>query len=286
MKKLDLSTLKLPSDEELEELSARRHAEAKAPFEIPGSKAFIGVSLKAWLDVMTAAGIPSIPAEAVTSFKRDTFRNFETSMLEEPEVWRNFHTAVASIPATHMARWDACSSLDLKFAMAEKVPFGEHARALHPGDPRAYEILSEYPADKFTVWSRPWVEAKVVDGYPVEFRVFVKDSQVLGIASYYPQRALPGTPDIISLAEQCGDLTSSMLRHLASTGQYPWMVNYARHFTEGTVNATLDFLVTLDNQVLFLEAGPPYGAGAHPCAFIDRSIEGIALALAPGVALR
>ena len=286
MKKLDLSMLKFPTEEEMEELSARRHAEAKAPFEVPGSKAFIGVSLNAWLDVMTAAGIPSIPAEAVTSLKRETFLGFEKSLTDEPEAWRAFDAALGSVPSTHMARWDACSSLDLKFAMAEKSPFGAHARVLHPGDPRAFEILADYPAEEFTVWSRPWVEAKLVDGYPVEFRVFVKDSKVLGIASYYPQRALPATPEILGLAAQCGDLTRKALQLLESTGQYPWMADYARHFATGTVNATLDFLVTPDNQVLFLEAGPPYGAGAHPCAFIDRTIEGIALELAPGVALR
>ena len=281
-----LMSLSLPTPEELREDSARRHAAAKAPFEAPGTGAFIGTSLRAWLDVMEAAGIPTIPAEAVVKLRRETFLGFEYSEVEEPEAWEQFGAAIAAIPDSHMARWDACSSLDLKFAMAEKQPFGKHARQLSTGDPRAFDILADYPADEFTVWARPWVQAKMLDGYPVEFRVFVKDSQVLGVASYYPQRPLPDTPEMRGLAEQCVELTRKALRHLENTGQYPWLVNYARHFAEGTVNATLDFLVRPDNQVVFLEAGPPYGAGAHPCTFIDRPIEGVALELAPGVVLR
>ena len=41
---------------------------------------------------------------------------------------------------------------------------------------------------------------------------------------------------------------------------------------------TADFVVGKDGKVLFLEGGPPYGLGAHPCCFEGRDIEGIALA--------
>ena len=40
--------------------------------------------------------------------------------------------------------------------------------------------------------------------------------------------------------------------------------------------ATLDFLVTPENTVLFLEAGPGHFFGAHPCAFLapdGRSVD-------------
>ena len=57
-------------------------------------------------------------------------------------------------------------------------------------------------------------------------------------------------------------------------------------------NATADFLVTTDHRVLFLEGGPPYGAGAHPCCFhgppsdwINQATylhDGIPVALDPG----
>ncbi len=38
----------------------------------------------------------------------------------------------------------------------------------------------EYPADVVPIWSRSWIDAKKEAGYPVEFRVFVKNNEVLG----------------------------------------------------------------------------------------------------------
>lgn len=282
----DNLSFQIPSMEELEAQAAAQLRAAKAPFEVPGSKAFIGTSLKAWLDVVQAAGVPSVPAQALTAIHRQDFLRFEESLVEKPEVWAAFEAALAGVADTHMVRWDACAPLDLKYAMASKAAPSAETRRMGPDDPRAYDILTDYPADEFTVWMRPWVQARMEEGFPVEFRVFVREGQVLGVASYYPQRALPDTPEMRGLAEQCVDRTNQVLAHLAATGEYPWLTSYAGMFTEGTVNATLDFLVTSNNEVVFLEAGPPFGAGAHPCAFIDRPVNGIALALAPGVQLR
>ena len=120
----------------------------------------------------------------------------------------------------------------------------------------------------------------------MEYRAFVRDSKLLGIANYYPQRALPDTPATHSQVQQVEQLTQRLVAHLDAAGQYPWMVSYERGFKPRTVNATLDFLVTQDGVVVLLEAGPPFGAGAHPCSFLDQPISGLALGLAPGVKLR
>jgi len=42
---------------------------------------------------------------------------------------------------------------------------------------------------------------------------------------------------------------------------------------------TADFVVTEDDEVLFLEGGPPHTAlwGAHPCCFVPGNVEGVAL---------
>lgn len=126
----------------------------------------------------------------------------------------------------------------------------------------------------------------VLDGYPVEFRVFVENGEVLGVASYYPQRPLPPTPEMSALAGHCIRRSFTILQHLTQSQEAPWMPTYEGKFEDGKVSATLDFIVTTEGKALFLEAGPPFGAGAHPCAFIDRPIKGVALEMAPGVELR
>ena len=40
---------------------------------------------------------------------------------------------------------------------------------------------------------------------------------------------------------------------------------------------TMDFLVTQQDEVLFLEGGPSHRHGAHPCCFEPGHIDGIAL---------
>lgn len=158
---------------------------------------------------------------------------------------------------------------------------------LSPFDPRAVDIILEYPADSIQVWRRPWVQALQVDGYPVEFRVFVRDGSIQGIASYYPQRPLPVTPEMLAYVEGCREATYNILAHLVRSQERPWMPSYEKRYSDQLPSATLDFLVDTSGQVLFLEAGPPLGAGAHPCAFIDRDeMSGVALELAPGAQLR
>jgi hypothetical protein len=159
------------------------------------------------------------------------------------------------------------------------------ARTLLPDDPRAFDILCEYPADTIPVWSRPWVKALDHEGFPVEFRVFVRNDEAVAVSSYYPQRPLPHTDEVRCYAERSLALAQTISNQIVASDTYPWLDTYPRAgCSKGRVNATLDFLVTEVGEVIFLEAGPPLGAGAHPCCFLDREdITGIALALAPGV---
>ena len=152
--------------------------------------------------------------------------------------------------------------------------------------PGYHAQFDEFPSDDIDVWSRPWVDAEYLDDYPVEFRVFIKDNEVEAISNYYPQRALPDSNRMIGLVNECIGLSRKIVGHLNSQGQYPWMPNFEGKFESGKVSATLDFLITAEGLPLFLEAGPPYGAGAHPCAFIDHEVKGVAFAMAPGSILR
>ena len=270
---------------ELERAVSRRHEAAKASVSVKGR--FIGTSLGAWMERVKLAGVPVVPASVIAELPREVFRRAEEMHEGDKMHWDAMAIALSLVPENCMARWDACSCLELKGAMAlGRAPTHAERTELPWHDPRAFDILQEFPADSFHVWQRPWIEAMKVDGYPVEFRVFVRNGKVIGVANYYPQRALPETAEFLGLAQRCEEATDRVVAYRTSTGEIPWMQTYAGGFDESKVSATLDFFATQDGEVMFLEAGPPYGAGAHPCSFIDREISGVALKIAAGVQLR
>ena len=120
---------------------------------------------------------------------------------------------------------------------------------------------------RIPIWSRPWINARIIGGYPVEYRVFVYDGQAMGVSNYYPQRPL-----------------TNHRRHIDAIGQYtqalidvidpPLLWNYSpfreyfdSHFDTEGVHFTADYIVDADDNVAFLEGGPPHHLGAHPCCF-------------------
>lgn len=288
--------IKIPDIAEIRRTAETRFAAEKAVYA-ENKNAFIGVSLEAWLAVTKAAGVPSVPATKIFELPRKVFLNFEENPNPDEPTWRALAAATKAVPAEHMLRWDPCSGYELKRAMAYGNPIVEACRNLHPDDPRAFDIIYEYPADIVPIWSRPWITTLQEAKFPVEFRVFVENNEILGVASYYPQRPLPNTFEIQGYVDQAYTHTESILEHLKESKQFPWTAAMAvapaasatvansKRFQLNKVSATLDFLVTIQGDVLFLEAGPPYGAGAHPCAFLGQRITGVALELASNVEL-
>ncbi|WP_163616092.1 hypothetical protein, partial [Klebsiella pneumoniae] len=57
-------------------------------------------------------------------------------------------------------------------------------------DFRAFDIIAEHPWPELSAWGRPWVEIEKLGGYPIEYRAFVIDDEIVGVSNYYPQRAL------------------------------------------------------------------------------------------------
>ncbi len=285
----------LPTHEELERENIERIAAQRDALAAPG--AFLVISLQDWLDkAVRGSGVMYVDAQAVASLPRSAWDHFENPSPEQAEQIREYlraaQGAVAAEPAgSVMLRWDFCSSLDLKSLMAEglseDVTQRQHAATqVDLGDPRAFDIVFDYPRDTIEVFKRPWVRARMVDGYPLEFRVFVRDNTIQGIASYYPQRPLPESADILDAVKSVRDQTLDLVQAMLHREVYPWMLGYERAFKRGTINASIDFLIHESGRAVFLEAGPAAGFGAHPCAFLDRKIEGVALALGDGVELR
>ena len=184
-----------------------------------------------------------------------------------------------------MLRLDCCAPEFLKHELGSgRSDWNPLFTALAIQDLRVFEGLGNYPRAQVPIWSRPWVKALQCDGYPVEYRAYVRDGALLGISSYYPQRPLDLMPAHI-LAVQVG--TTKLIRALQGREivqpdlDVPTLAILAHQSGELEdplgLHFTADWLVTQDDRVLFLEGGPPHERGAHMCCFKPGQIEGVAL---------
>lgn len=249
-------------------IEATAHAPVGPRFEPLPEGTFSAASLTAWMSAADQAGVPSVPAECVASLSIDALLRSEDPRAEGvEEVVERLGTINASLPAGHMLRWDCCASYALKDAMAEgQLPTPEERGV--GVDMRSFDLLFEFPADEINVLQRPWVKAQELDGFPVEFRVYVAQGRVHAVANYYLQRPLPDTPAIREAVNRAVAATDAIVAQLKAQGLAPAMP-YQQENPHEAFRATLDFLVDEQGQVLFLEAGPGWGQGAHPCAFLN-----------------
>lgn len=256
-------------------------------------KTFPAASLKVWLDIARHAKVPFIEATLAGELNIDALLNFEDH--NRPEV-RQALVELDRINATlkegQMLRWDCCAGFETKLRMSEGEAPVDEERYLHPGEPRTFDLLYEFPADTIYVWRRPWIQALEHERFPVEFRVFVVRGRVAGIANYYLQRDLPLTPAVESMAVKCLAHAEAMVDSMIQTQQFPAMPNapMAKTLDRSAIDCSLDFLITPKGEILLLEGGPGFGFGAHPCAFLEEGhvvpIEGLKLSSTkPAIAL-
>lgn len=229
----------------------------------PDREGFNIVSLGAWIRLCEAVSMPCVPAEPVASIDIHLLMNWD---VEQGPALRQFFTTIerAKRPNT-MLRWDCCAPSDVKARMAAGKPAWSPALTdrFTIDDARAFTIVTEYPGDTMRVWRRPWMDAAVVDRYPVEYRVFVEAGAVIGISSYYPQRPLKQVDtmhDVLRLNAMAGILIRALdghqIVHPPPDDRGP-----------GGLSFTADFMRLRDGRLLFLEGGPAFGSGAHPCCF-------------------
>lgn len=244
---------------------------------------FPAASLMAWMELVAAAEVPAVPAEMVTSLPLDALLNSEDRDYPGvQDTLEQLQRANATLEEGVMLRWDCCAGFSVKVGMSEGMAPPMAERALEPIEPRTMDLLYDFPAEHVAVLRRPWVDAQAVDGFPLEFRVFVEDGQAVAVANYYVQRPLADTPENRQAARTALGLSRRILAALRERGTVPAM---PRQPEPERVAATLDFLVTLAGDVVFLEAGPGHFFGAHPCAFLqpDGTVAPLAgLALASG----
>lgn len=220
-------------------------------------------SLGQWLDACKELGIEAIDAELIGACWAGEIAAVGYGRYENEAPIENLKKLMIGIPisdGSFMYRWDCCSSCDLKQEMGDSGRI-KSARGLSvcADDPRLCNILEQWPPfSEVRFWKRPWVNAVYESGWPVEFRVFVEDSRVIGVSNYYPQRDLPES--FVPVAQAAMDMTLPL--------------------TEKASAFTADWLLRLsDAKLVYLEGGPPHrtDGGAHMCCFEPGKIDGIAL---------
>ena len=272
-------SMKLPTREELEQQLQAAQAEHDQAREANRElqENFCPVSLGDWLDLCRRAEVPHVPATQVTEVLRDDYLAFDTEgdhRARLQQVWKEIQAARKD---NQMMRLDCCADAEVKYRMSlgEGGEFKPEFGFIMFGDVRSFDMVDEYPRDNIPVWQRPWAETQVIDGYPVEYRAFVRDGKLQGISSYYPQRPLPWFPEHL---EAVRNFTDRLIQHV----QTPFLWHETLMFRSDPldrqgIHFTADFLVNTQGEVLFLEGGPPHELGGHMCCFRPWEIEGVAL---------
>ena len=272
-------SMRIPSPEELkQQLQAAQDEhdqarEANREFQ----ENFCPVSLGDWLNLCRRAEVPHVPAAQVAEIRRDDYLAFDTEGEHHSRLEQVWKTIQAARKDNQMMRLDCCSDAEIKYRMGqgEGGRFQPEFGTIEFGDMRSFDLVYEYPRESVPIWQRPWVETQVIDGYPVEYRAFVRDGKLQGISSYYPQRPLPQFQEHL---EAVGEMTQRLIDN--ATPPFLWhetLMFLDNPLDRQRIHFTADFLVNTQGETLFLEGGPPHELGAHMCCFRPGEIEGIAL---------
>ena len=272
-------SMKPPTPEQLEQ--QLQEAEAEHDRVREGNRElqenFCPISLGDWLNLCRRVEIPHVPATQVTEVLRDDYLAFDTEgehRTRLKQVWKDIQAARKD---NQMMRLDCCTDEEVKYRMSrgDGGGFQPEFGGVIFGDMRSFDMVSEYPRDNIPIWQRPWAETQVVDGYPLEYRAFVRNGKVQGISSYYPQRPLPWVTEQL---ETVRIYTERLIQH----AQTPFLWHHTLMFLDNPIDRegihfTADFLVNAQGETLFLEGGPPHELGGHMCCFRPGEIEGVAL---------
>lgn len=199
--------------------------------------------LSVWLSRCAAAGVPAIPARfSQDILVEDIFKSTdgeECKSVDAAAKWLK-----DGICEKEMWRWEQCAPIELKSVMGNGgVACGV---AFCTDDPRLCDILYDCNMETTRIAIRPVWDIQRHAGYPVEFRVYVFGAELESVSNYYPQRDLPDV--FMPQAKEAAALARRLYPHVGT----PF---------------TADFCYDGNGHVVFLEGGPPWGYGAHPCCF-------------------
>lgn len=285
-------------------------------------------SARADLMAMEAAPSAEDPlAPAQTAFSSDGNTAFDAPPAQEDiaHAKARMEEALFDVPASWMVRTHLGGASSLKALVgtglmekgddvariAEGVSIGagwfqlDNHRLIDFSDRRFLEVSQGHkPVTHYL--ARPWCKpARFHEGedlhransplagpgkWPAEWRVFVRNGQVTGVANYYGWTGQGATPEncwnaieaaalgqaIADTAQELGLVGRSMrMEHLRAREADRLDVRAAfAGIDPNGLHCTLDFLEGEDGLVL-LEGGPAHiiGAGGHPCAFAGQGVD-------------
>lgn len=271
-------SIMLPTEEEMQAAMEARRAFMRSG----GPDTFCPLDLGDWIDLAHRADVPAVPAIKIA--EADTVGLWESVDAEGDPVpgVAGFYADVQAFQnyaePGWMLRWSCCSMAEVKMRLSGgDASWSRELMDLYVGDMRAFDIISDFPRPLLAAWARPWLTFDAIDGYPVEYRVFVENSTVVGVSNYYPQRPLPDDERTRADVERIADHTYRMIFAQKARTHLP---HIEKHVDLTRNWFTADFARLPSGALLFLEGGPPHTPrwGAHPCCFPAGNTRGIALA--------
>lgn len=234
-------------------------------------------------------------------------------------------SVMEGIPASWMVRTHLCGSSNLKALVGtgvmlkgddtarlnDQVKLGAgwveigNRRMIDFNDKRFIEIGAQGHKGVTHYLARPWAApARFHDGedlhragsplagpgkWPAEWRVFIRNGEVTGVANYYGWTGEGATPENAWMAIEAAALAQRMVDRMEQMGLLGVFMdtelfrdNIEEHddvriafkdIDPSLNHATLDFIETTEGLKL-LEGGPGHlpGGGAHPCAFAGQGV--------------
>ena len=266
------------------------------------------VSLPAWLALAERAGVSLIPIRPLAEL---SVRDYYTVLDQRDDGGMTVafeNAVVAGLQEGEVLRFEQCAPSEIKFNLSSGGEIGNGTIMGHDGRPfpdiwsmRFLDTLFDLGEDKVRAYARPYIEPMTVPGtfegaegsWPLEFRVFIRDGNITGIANYYRQ-VHPDEPGLMEEADLRAAVNGTLraAQRMLDTMQELNLGIGNRAMAPGTEehgaagwdsqDYTLDFLIAADGTPLFLEGGPAGLLFADPCAFLSDEpgpcgLEGVAL---------
>lgn len=240
---------------------------------------FCPLSLGDWIDACRRANVPHVPArEAAVLCRHDVIR-YEQPGKPRDRNEQAVQRARSACRPGEMLRLDCCAGSETKFRLATGRPeWREDTQLVYVGDPRATELVLDMPRERIPIWRRPWIKARLEGRFPVEYRAYVQDGQVVGISNYHVQRPLRRSNAHIDAIARWTDALLAVLETPFLWPYGPYRDYFDDHCAADGVHFAADFIVDQNDNVVFLEGNPPHHLGAHPCCFPMDETYGLALA--------
>lgn len=240
------------------------------------------IPLGFWLGLAESAGIPYIPAVFSEPFPvkemYDAIDHLEAPALSSALSWaREYIREQEAAKKVVTFRYECGCTGEAKYAAAYGVspdqlhPYAKKYREVLVDDPRLFDVTV---GETTRVCVRPYAQPRIINAYPVEFRVFFGPDGYQGVSNYYPQRALyTEHHNIMGPLQEAREMARALWQH-------------EKTFHEGfPLGCSMDFVILRNNVPIFLEGGPPHWLGhpsAHPCCFAPGKIDDVALELQEG----